>query len=374
MRTSSAITLTSADVAIPWYEPQFDAADIEAVRATVASGFVNEGKANRAFEKELTQFFGVQHAVTTPSGTMALALALMAAGVGHGHTVLVPDITFIGTAGAVRLAGAEPILVDIDPVTFNMDPRDAARRIRPDTRAMIPVHLNGRSADLHALGELAERHGLAVIEDAAEAIGSNSERGWLGTIADAGCFSLAPTKIITSGQGGFVLTNRQDLRDNLVRLKDHGRLTRASDEHPVTGFNFKVTDLQGSLALSQWRKLPARIERAREIDARYVAGLTGVGDIRIPPRPGHGGYLMWPDFTSERRDALVDELRKQGIVLRPFWPPLHTQQAYRSTDPFPGALEACRIACWLPCSPAITDAQVNKVIGAIRAFFGAAAT
>jgi len=370
MRTSSAITLTSADVAIPWYEPQFDAADSEAVRATVASGFVNEGKANRAFEKELCAHFGVPHAVTTPSGTMALALALMACGVGHDHTVLIPDITFIGTAGAVRLAGAEPILVDIDPGTYNIDPADAARRIRKDTKAIIPVHLNGRPADLPALRKLADAHGLALIEDAAEAIGSRSAEGWLGALSDAGCFSLAPTKIITSGQGGFVLTRRQDIRDNLVRLKDHGRLSRASDEHPVTGFNFKVTDLQGSLALSQWKKLPARIERIRAVDARYRTGLAGVGDLVLPERPGHGAYLMWPDFASARRDALVDALRQQGIVLRPFWPALHTQQAYAAPDTFPGARAASATACWLPSSPGITDAQVDRVIQAVRAFFG----
>jgi perosamine synthetase len=371
MRTSSAITLTSADVAIPWYEPLFDAADIEAVRATMAGGFINEGKANRAFEKELTSYFGIAHAVTAPSGTLALALALMAVGVRRGHTVLVPDITFIGSAGAVRLAGAEPVLVDVDPRTFNMDPEDAARRVRPDTKAIMAVHLNGRPADLAPLRALASQHGLALIEDAAEAIGSRSAEGWLGTLSDAGCFSLAPTKIITSGQGGFVLTPRQDLRDEVVRLKDHGRLSRASDEHDVTGFNFKVTDLQGSLALSQWKKLPGRIERALAIDARYRAGLAGVGDLAFPARPDHGAYLMWPDFTSGRRDELVDALRRQGIVLRPFWPALHTQKAYAAADTYPGARQASATACWMPCSPGITDLQLDTVIRAIRDFFGA---
>ena len=369
MRTSDAILLTSAEVSIPWYEPSFDDADREAVRATMATGFVNEGKANRAFERAAAEYFGVPHAVTTPSGTLALALALMACGVGRGHTVLVPDITFIGTAGAVRLAGAEPVLVDIDPRTGNMDPEDAARRIRGDTRALMPVHLNGRPAELPALRALATAHGLALIEDAAEAIGSRNADGWLGAQSDAGCFSLAPTKIITSGQGGFVLTSKQEVRDQLVRLKDHGRLARNSDDHPVTGFNFKVTDLQGSLALSQWRKLTARIERARAIDQRYSEGLAGVGDVQLPVRPAHGAYLMWPDFVSRRRDDLVDALRRQGIVLRPCWPAIHTQGAYAAPDTFPGAREFSATSCWLPCAPAITDAQVDAVIHAIRVFF-----
>lgn len=366
MKTSEAITLTSAEVSIPWYEPFFDEADRDAVRAVMASGFVNEGRANRAFERELTAFFGVPHAVTTPSGTLALALSLMACGVKQGDTVLIPDITFIGTASAVRLAGAEPILTDVDPHTGLMDPQDAARRIRPDTRAIMPVHLNGRPVDMPAFRALAKQHGLALIEDAAEALGSRNADGWLGAQSNAGCFSLAPTKIITSGQGGFVLTADQEIRDRLVRLKDHGRLSRASDDHPVTGFNFKVTDLQGSLAHSQWKKLPARIERAREIDRLYCEGLADTLGIRLAERPGHGAYLMWPDFLSDRRDELVDALRAQGIVLRPCWPAIHTQGAYAAPDTFPGAREFSAHACWLPCAPAITNAQIEMVIANIR--------
>lgn len=368
MRTSEAIVLTSAEVRIPWYEPSFDEADRDAVRAVMASGFVNEGRANRAFEQALSAFFGVPYAVTTPSGTLALALSLMALGVRHGDTVLIPDVTFIGTASAVRLAGAEPILVDVDPRTGLMDPNDAARRIRPNTRAIMPVHLNGRSVDMSAFQELARRYGVALIEDAAEAIGSRNDAGWLGTQSDAGCFSLAPTKIITSGQGGFVLTARQEIRDQLVRLKDHGRLSRSSDEHPVTGFNFKVTDLQGGLAMSQFQKLEARIARAREIDQRYLNGLSGAPHLDFAARPEGGAYLMWPDFLSDRRDAIVDALRAKGIVLRPCWPAIHTQPAYAAPDTYPGAREFSAKACWLPCAPAITDSQIDEVISAIRAF------
>lgn len=357
--------------AIPWFEPLLDEADVEAVRRQVASGFVNEGPANRRFEAMLTEHFGVPYAVTTPSCTIALALSLMAAGVGPDDFVLVPDITFIGTASAVRLAGAEPILVDVDPLSFTMDPADARRQCRAGTKAILPVHLNGRAADLPALRELATEQGLVVIEDAAEALGSRNTEGWLGTLSTAGCFSFAPTKIITSGQGGFVLTSRQDIRDKLVRLKDHGRLSRASDEHPVTGFNFKVTDMQAALAISQWGKLDRRIARSRELDAMYRKGLEDIAELRFTARDLQGGYLMWPDFACERRDDLVAHLRAHGITPRPFWPAIHTQPAYACDRPFPGAVEASRTACWLPCSPGITDEQVARVIGCIRDFFRA---
>lgn len=355
---------------IPWFEPSFDEADAEAVKQVVKNGFVNEGPGTRALEQELCEYFGVEFAITFPNCTTAIALSLMALGVGAGDTVLVPDITFIGTASAVRLARAEPILVDIDPLTFTIDPDDAKRRLQISTKAIIPVHLNGRSADLTALRGLAQEKALLVIEDAAEALGSRNKEGYLGTLSEAGCFSLAPTKIITSGQGGFVLTNCQDMRDNLVRLKDHGRTSRSSDEHPQTGFNFKFTDLQAGLAFSQLKKLDTRIKRSIAIDKRYKKGLCDIKEIEFPPRPCQGGYLMWPDFKSSKRDQLVQHLKERHhISLRPFWPPLHMQPAYKSTATYHGATEASRNGCWLPCSPGITDEQIERVITTVRAFF-----
>lgn len=352
---------------IPWFEPVIDEADVTAVRDVVAGGFVNEGPENRAFEKDLCAYFGVPHAVTTPSCTTALALSMMALGIRHGDAVLVPAVTFIGTASAVRLAGAEVVLVDVDPQSFTIDIADARRKMKDMVKAVIPVHLTGRAADLDGARALAGEFGIHVIEDAAEALGSRDAKGWLGAQSEAGCFSLAPTKIITSGQGGFVLTHREDIHDNLIRLRDHGRLSRSSDVHPVTGFNFKVTDMQAALARSQWRKLEARIARARAIDLLYQRELTGCPGIEFTPRPRHG-YMMWPDFKSDRRDAVVAYCRAKGIQLRPYWPALHLQPAYTSGQSLPGAEETCRSACWLPCSPSIRDDQIALVARTIREF------
>jgi len=351
---------------IPWFEPVLDEADVVAVRDVVARGFVNEGPENRAFEKELCAYFGVPFAVTTPSCTIALALALIAHGIGHGDSVLVPSITFIGTASAVKLTGAEVVLVDVDPQTFVMNPEHARKRLRADTKAIIPVHLTGRAADLNALKALCREHNLVLIEDSAEALGSKNEYGWLGTQSDAGCFSFAPTKIITSGQGGFVITHSELIRDNLIRLRDHGRLSRSSDVHPVVGYNFKVTDMQGALGRSQFRKLSSRIDRAKQIDALYVEGMKTIPGLIVTPRPSKG-YLAWPDFKSPRRDAIVAAMKRDGITLRPYWPALHRQPAYQD-DPglFPGAEHVCEQACWLPCSPNITDDQINCVLEKLR--------
>lgn len=360
----------SADVQIPWYEPVLDEDDIHAVRDVAAYGFVNAGPQNRAFEETLRNYFDVPHAILTPNGTLAIALSLMAAGVRPGDEVLVPDLTFIGTASAVKLCGAEVVLVDVDPRRFVMDPEDAERKITSKTRALIPVHLNGRGAPMDALNNLARERDLIVIEDAAEAVGSRDGGRFLGTLGAAGCFSMAPTKIVTAGQGGFVLTHDEALYENIVRLKDHGRLSRASDRHEFVGFNFKVTDLQAALALSQWRKLDARIVRAMDVDATYRQSLTDCSGIEFTERPSAGGYLMWPDFKSAHRNELVAHLRDAcGIVCRPFWPPIHTQPAYFDEGAFPGADEACAQGCWLPCAPDITDGQIERTAEAVQTFF-----
>jgi len=358
--------VTSAS-SIPWFEPLIDDQDIDSVRRVVASGFVNEGPENRGFEKDICAYFDVPYAVTTPNCTTALALSVMALGIGHGDKVLVPAVTFIGTASAVRLAGAEVVLVDVNPNTFTMDTADARRKITPDVKAIIPVHLTGRAADLSAIKTLAAEFKLKVIEDAAESLGSRDANGWLGAQSDAGCFSLAPTKIITSGQGGFVITHSEAVRDQLIRLRDHGRLSRSSDIHPVTGFNFKVTDMQAALARSQWKKLDSRIARAVEIDRQYMEGLADCPGIIFTERPANG-YLMWPDFKCTFRDELVAKLLQDKITLRPYWPSLNVQPAYKDDSAFPGADETCHQACWLPCSPGITHQEIDRVIAAIRNF------
>ena len=359
--------MTSGLPRISWFEPVIDERDVAAVNRVVTSGFVNEGPENRAFEKDICAYFDVPYAVTTPSCTMALALALMAHGIGHGDKVLVPAVTFIGTASAVRLCGAEVVLVDVDPNTFTIRAEDARGKIDATVKAILPVHLTGRACAMPTINALAKEHNLVVIEDAAEALGSRNAEGWLGAQSSAGCFSLAPTKIITSGQGGFVITKSEAIRDQLIRLRDHGRLSRSSDVHPVTGFNFKVTDMQAALARSQWEKLDQRIARAKEIDQQYIDGLSDCPGLMFTERPEHG-YLMWPDFKYARRDELVAALLSRNIHLRPYWPGLHQQPAYKSDLPFPGADEACSQACWLPCSPNITHAQIDTVIGAIKEF------
>src|ERR1700733_14306339 len=191
---------------IPWWTPQIGPAEFSLVREVLESNYLNEGDVTAAFEARIAELVGATYAIAVTSGTTAIALSLMGLGIGPGDEVIVPDITFIATANAVALAGAKPGLVDIDPRTLNIDPEAVARAITARTKAIVPVHVSGRAADMRAIIAIATQHRLVVVEDAAEALMSSHEGKYLGTYGDAGCFSFSPNKTITTGQGGVIVT------------------------------------------------------------------------------------------------------------------------------------------------------------------------
>jgi perosamine synthetase len=208
---------------IPWFGPVVGDDESEAVRAVVATGYLNDGPVARGLEKGIADFLGVRHAVAVTSGTAAISLALMALGIDSEDEVIVPDLTFIATANAVRMAGAKVKLVDVDPERFTIDVAAAEAAIGPRTRAIVPVDVNGRAADYAALEAICQARGLALVCDAAEALGSRHQGQYLGTFGHAGCFSFSANKTVTSGQGGLIVTNDDVLHDRLRELKDQGR-------------------------------------------------------------------------------------------------------------------------------------------------------
>lgn len=384
---------------IPWFEPSFDADDAEAVRKVVASGFVNQGPENDRLQKMLVDQFEVCWAVTFPSCTTALAASLMACGVKPGDVVLVPDITFVGTASAVRLARAEPVPVDVSRETLTIDPEGVRRAIRREDRtsAVIAVHLNGLPADTDALRRVTEEESryrrITLVEDCAQAMLCEDGLGrTLGTEGDVGCYSLAPTKIVTAGQGGFALTDNATLYERMIRLKDHGRFYGPEDEHREVGFNFKFTDVQAALTFSQWRHLYKRIDRRREIARLYHERLAdcehvdtsllahGGAHESVKARSwdqggptgtdeGSGGYRLWPAILCRWRDELCSFLEDRGIRSRKFWPAIHTLPPYRTNGSFPVAERAAACGLFLPCAIDVTDEQVERACKAVREFY-----
>jgi len=362
--------------AIPWWTPQLAGSERARLEEVLASNYLNDGDVTTRFEVEIARLTGARHAMAVTSGTTALFLALAAVGVGPGDEVIVPDVTFIASANAVRLAGGVPILVDVDPVTLTLDPAITRAAITPRTKAIMPVHLSGRSGHLSEILALAQHQGLAVVEDAAEGFRSALDGKFLGTFGQAGCLSFSPNKTISTGQGGMVLTNDDALHLRLRELKDHGRHGRGTggdDVHHAVGFNFKLTNLQAAIGLAQLEALPERTARMRAIYRLYVENLSAVKEVRfLGFQVDRGELPQWTDVSVERRDELDQFLQTRGVFCRRFWFPLHTQQPYRQDDArFPHSSHGVPRALWLPSAFTLTDDQVLTVCREIRSFFRA---
>lgn len=361
------------DRRIDFWVPQFGPEEKALVADVIDSGFLNDGDVTSRFERQIAELLGCKHVIATTSGTAAIFLALASAGIKAGDEVLVPDVTFIATANAVSLTGAKPVLVDVDPANLNLDSAAAEGAITPRTKAIVPVHVSGRAADISAILEIAKRHGSVVIEDAAEAFLSKHRGKCLGTFGSAGCFSLSPNKTITTGQGGLIATDDDQLHVRLRELKDQGRPARGTggdDTHNSIGYNFKFTNLQAAIGLAQLKDLPRRVDRMRSIHKGYRDGLLGVDGISVLPFHVEQGELpQWTDVLVDQRDALYDHLVSQGIRGRRFWHPIHTQAPYRMpSQQFPNSSKQIPHAMWLPSAFTLSDDDVAAVCAEIQSF------
>ena len=357
---------------IPWWHPVLGDDEIERVVEVVRSGYPNDGSVTDAFGTRVAELCGVGNGVAVSSGTAAIACAVAACGVRPGDEVLVPDLTFVATANAVCAVGARPVLVDISREHFGMDPEAARAAITAQTKAIVPVHVNGRGGAIVELVELAREHGVAVIEDAAEALGSTHAGKPLGSFGDAACFSFAASKIITTGQGGAVVTSDDRIARRVRELKNQGMAERGTgggaDDHPVFGFNFKLTNIQAAIGLAQLEKLSERMSHMRLLREWYVDELAAV--LTFPPVDTRGGEaLAWIDVLTEDRDGLVAHLEVSEIDPRPFWRPLHALRPH-AADPqgFPNAEWVAAHGLWLPSALSLTREHVAAVGEAIRAF------
>jgi perosamine synthetase len=348
-------------------EPAFDEDDVREVAECVRSTWVTEAKRTAAFEQAVADYVGARYAVAVPSCTVALALSLMALGVGPGDEVVVPDLTFAATANAVNLAGAIPVLADVCPDTQGLDPAALERAITPRTRAVIPVWFNGRDPGIEAIVARARANRLAVVEDAACALGSQRHGRHAGTFGDAGCFSFNTTKIITTGTGGMIVTDDPALHERVERLKNHGRLDRR-DYHPAVGFNFGFTDVLAALGLAQMRKLSGRVTWKRRMFRLYREKLESMARINFPPT-GDEVCLWYADIYVDDPSGLKTFLEEQGIQTRSYFPPLHTQPCYQAEGNFDNATTISARGLWLPSSNYLTEQEIDRICSEIKEFF-----
>ncbi len=362
-----------SNIKIRWWAPQIGPEEKKLINKVLANNFPNEGDFTSSFEKKLSELLGCKHVISVTSGTAAIFLSLKALGIGHGDEVIVPDATFIATANAVEMCGAKPVLTDVEPKTMTMDTSVLLKSITKRTKAVIPVHVSGRAANMEKITKIAKDNNINVVEDAAESFMSKHKGKCLGTFGTLGCLSFSPHKIITTGQGGAILTNDDNLNVCLRGLKDHGRPVRGTggdDIHKTVGYNFKFTDLQAAVGLGQLEYLEERMDRLKRNHSLYVKNLADIDGISLFNFDTDKGELpLWTDAIAKKRDELDKHLRDNGIDCRRYWLPLHTQEPYKSPDDkFPNSTKLLRNALWLPSAFNLSDGDIDTVCKNIRNF------
>ncbi|MGA4838091.1 DegT/DnrJ/EryC1/StrS family aminotransferase [Streptomyces sp. G45] len=349
------------------------------LRAVAASGRFTSGTEVAHLERELCAYTGARHVALVGSGTDALVLMLRAVGVGPGDEVIVPAYSFFATASAVLHAGAEPVMVDVLPDSYALDPERAAAAITPRTKAIMPVHLFHQTADMAAIGALAEEHGLLLVEDSAEAIGMRVDGRHAGLFGAAGVLSFFPTKTLGAlGDAGAVLTDDAEVDARVRRLRVHGQSADGSYEHLDIGWNSRADEIQAAVLRTRLEHLDADIARRADLAARYTEHLSDLAPrVRTPrqAKVARPGNLVWYVYLIEtdRRDDLVSHLAEHGVGTDVYYPrPLPEQPCLAGRrgagHPVPVATAASRRAVALPLYPDLTEDQVRYVCDLIRAF------
>lgn len=368
--------LTWADLwKMPLVQPSLGGNEAKYVNDCLATGWISsQGAYIDRFQSAFAAYMGGGDALCCSSGTTALHLALAALGIGPGDEVIVPDFTFGATANVVIHAGATPVFVDVDPVTWTMSPAAAAAAVTSRTKAIIPVHLYGHPCDMDPLLALACEHNLKIVEDCAEALGAEYKGRKVGTIGDVGCFSFFANKIITTGEGGMVTTADNALAAVMARLRDHGMAKDRRYWHLEAGFNYRMTNLQAALGLAQMEVVDRFLARRADLVARYDRSFAKIQGMTLPPRAPWAKNVNWlytitidEQVLGLTRDVLADKLKDRGIETRPVFFPLHPQPAYRNAvaHPCPVTEDIARRGLSLPTGNEMTTEDAGKVCEAM---------
>jgi perosamine synthetase len=335
----------------------------------------SSGRYVQAFEEGFAEFCGTRHAIACCNGTVAVHLALMAAGVGPGDEVIVPTLTYVASANPILYQGATPVFVDSEPDTWNMDPDAVAASITPRTKAIVVVHLYGHPVDMDPIVAVARSHSVAVVEDAAEAHGAEYKGRRTGALGDVSTFSFYGNKIITTGEGGMVLCDDDKLATQIRQLRGQGQDPQRRYWFPVVGFNYRMTNVAAAIGLGQLEMIDWHVGRRREVAAWYREELGDVAGLRLSPEAQWARNAFWisclllEDGGEPERDALMAELGARGIETRPFFYPVHTLPMYLGNDgrgAFPVAESLAARGINLPSGAGLTRDDVAYVGSAIR--------
>jgi len=356
-------------------DPYVTDEDVAAVAKAVREKRLSQGDYTRNFEEEFAKYLGVDQAVAVSSGTAALHVALAAIGTRTNHEVVVPSFSYISTANCALLQGAKPAFVDIDTYTYNIDPTKIEKEITKNTKAIIPVHYAGQPADMDPINEVAEDHNLYVIEDAAEAQGALYKGKKAGSLGDVSCFSFYPNKNMTTGEGGMIATNDDELAERMRMLRSQGQDRRY--HHVILGYNYKITDIQASLGLVQLKRLDWVVKKKAEKATYYQGRIPKIfgESVQTPYVASYAThvYMFYPVRFQNKaaRDKAMVKLEQKGIETRVAFPPIHLQPLYQSLYGYDrGFLPVTEnvsdtILC-LPIYPHITQKQQDYVLRALE--------
>jgi perosamine synthetase len=361
---------------IPVSDPKLDGNELRYVTQCVQSNWISSaGRFVREFEETFAAAMGCHYGVATSNGTTALHLALATLGLGAGDEVIIPTFTMIATANAVRYTGAMPVLVDAERETWNLDVTQLAGKVTPRTRGICLIHTYGHPVDMDPLLELADRRGLWVIEDAAEAHGARYKGRTIGSLGRAASFSFYANKIITTGEGGMVTSNDAELARVARRLRDHAFSDERHFWHKYLGFNYRMTNLQAAIGLAQTERLDELVEIRRRNAARYTGALRKIPGLTLPVERPWARNVYWmygvvvEDEFGISRDELRQRLARRGIETRTFFIPIHLQPIYYESfkgQRYPVAEELCRRGLYLPSGATLTSAEIDYICDMVR--------
>lgn len=361
------MSAAATDIKVPWWRTELGDREIAAVTKAIRERHVHQGPVCRMLEAALAELLEVPHVVSTTSGSVALLLALLACGVEPGDDVVIPALTFIAPAHAALLRGANVRLVDVGRERPLIDAAAIPPVLGPRTRAIVAVHMNGRAADVGAVRNAAERVGARVVEDCAQAFRSRGPQGWLGTQGDVAAFSLGITKLVTTGEGGFVATRDAELYDRLVRLRNHGVVAIADNRFQDFGANFRMTDMQAAVGLAQLSRLDEKVAGVRRVYAFYRDGLARTQWARLLAVHVETGELpLWTEILCPQRDAVLAGLQRRGIQSKAFHPCLAESEHLRAPGEFPQATRFAATGLTLPSGPDQADADLDLVLSALH--------
>ncbi len=362
---------------IPVAEPLLGESELRNVVECIKSGWISSrGSYITEFEKQFSRYCGVRYGVTTTSGTTALHLALAALGLGKGDEVILPAFTMIASASAIVYTGAKPVLVDAEPDTWNMDVSKIEEKITERTRAILPVHIYGHPVDMDPLLEMAQEHSLYVVEDAAEVHGAEYKGRKAGGLGDAGCFSFYANKIITTGEGGMVVTDDERIYERASLLKDLAFTKDRTYVHRALGYNYRMTNLQAAIGLAQLERIEENVAIKRRNAALYNRLLGDIDGITTPTERPWAKNVYWmysvlvEDAFGMTRDKLRARLLEKGVDSRAFFVPMHLQPVFQEMglfrgESYPVAEELSRKGLYLPSGLTLTEEQIRQVCGAL---------